>query len=154
MEWWEKYSETILVRQKVQLSMTIFVRQSQRRLSQIFLSESLSIKMNDIQCYRRKPTEKLLALWLFLGKLHFFLLISIMASIFKASVVNPKVTTVIKNFQAFSSCFIWCITDCQKLLSTCVCSSSCVACLIFNFHAKFDKIQFTLKICQPSYFCY
>ena len=51
----------------------------------------------------------------------------------------------------FSSFFIWCITDCQKLLSTCVCSSSCVVWLIFNFHAKFDKILLTSKICQPSY---
>ena len=91
-----KNSETILFRRKVQLSMTIFVRQSQRSLSRIFLSESLNTKMNDIQCYRRRPTEKLLALWLFLGKLYFFKLISIMASILKVSVVNPKVTTVIK----------------------------------------------------------
>ena len=80
--------------------MTIFVHQSQRRLSQIFLSESLNIKMNDIKSYRRKPTEKLLALWLFLGKLY-FLLISIRLASLKASVVNPKFTTVIKTFKRF-----------------------------------------------------
>ena len=52
--------------------------------------------MNDIQCYRRKPTEKLLALWLFLGKLHFFLVNFYYPVRIKACVVNPKVTTVIK----------------------------------------------------------
>ena len=40
----------------------------------------------------------------------------------------------------------------SKLLSALVSSSTCVAWLIFNFHAKFDKIQLTSKICQPSYF--
>ena len=51
----------------------------------------------------------------------------------------------------FSSFFIWCITDCQKLLSICFWFMPCAAFIIFNFHAKFDKILLTSKICQPSY---